>query len=73
MKTTKTIVAKLRLKYSPMLEVNTCIAKRNLEVLPFAEYNKGLGYSFLLKVLNNDVRSDDTARGVIALLTDDSR
>ena len=53
--TTTTAAIKNELKYFPMSEGNTCIAKPNLEVLPLIQFSKGLISFFLLKVLKTDV------------------
>ena len=47
-----------------MSEGNTCIAEPNLEVLPLTQCNKGT-VSFYQKILDNDVRSNDTIRSII--------
>ena len=47
-----------------MSEGNTCIAEPNLEVLPLTKCNKGPVY-FYQKILDNDVRSNDTIRSII--------
>ena len=52
---TTTAAIKNELKYFPMSEGNTCIAKPNLEVLPLIQFSKGLISFFLLKVLKTDV------------------
>ena len=41
-KTNTTMALKSELRYSPILEGNTCIAEPNLEVLPLKSFNKGL-------------------------------
>ena len=48
-KTTTATVIKNDLKYSKMLEGNTCIAKPNLEVLPFTKFSKGLIYFLFVR------------------------
>ena len=60
-KKTTTTVIKNELKYSPISEFNTYIAKPNLVILPLRLSNsvKDFLFSFfLLKVLKNDVLSD---------------
>ena len=58
-------VIKLSLKYSVMSEGNTCIAEPNLEVLPLTYAIKDYFSFFLLKILDNDVRSDEIIGSII--------
>ena len=60
---TTTTITKLDLKCSPISESNTFIAETNPE-----QRNAMKDYFsfFLLKILDNNVRSDDTIRSIIA-------
>ena len=49
-----------------MSEGNTCIAEPNLEILPLTYAIKDYFSFFLLKILDNGVRSDSTIRSIIA-------
>ena len=55
-----------------MSDGNTCAAEPSLEVLPFDDSVNDQFSFFLLKVLNNDVKNDDTIRSVIVLLSDEN-
>ena len=55
-----------------MSDGNTCVAEPTLEVLPFDDSVNDQFIFFLLNVLNNDVKNDDTIRSVIVLLSDEN-